>query len=112
MGNFGKLTSVDELPADEELVAQFQQSAKDVQSPKTSMPKPKPALETPDDLAKAIADTPGAQDVFDGFTDAQRRDYIEWITSAKREATREKRVATAAEWIGEGKRRNWKYENC
>ena len=112
MGNFGKLTAVDELPADEELIAQFQQSAKDVQSPKTSMPKPKAALDTPDDLAKALDDMPGAKEVFDGFTDAQRRDYIEWVTSAKREATREKRVATAAEWISEGKRRNWKYENC
>jgi uncharacterized protein YdeI (YjbR/CyaY-like superfamily) len=112
MGNFGKLTAVDQLPADGELVAQFQQSAIDVQSSATSMPKPKAVLETPDDLAKALADTPGANDVFEGFTDAQRRDYIEWITSAKRENTREKRVATAAEWISEGKRRNWKYENC
>jgi len=112
MGNFGKLTSVDELPSDEELIAKFQQSAKDVQSPKKSMPKPKAALDTPDDLAKALSDTPGARQVFDGFTDAQRRDYIEWVTSAKRESTREKRIATAAEWIGEGKRRNWKYENC
>ena len=112
MGNFGKLTAVEELPAEEELIAQFQQSAKDVQSPKTSMPKPKAALDTPEDLAKVLDDTPGARDVFDNFTDAQRRDYIEWVTSAKREATREKRVATAAEWISEGKRRNWKYENC
>ena len=60
----------------------------------------------------AYADTPGAQEVFDGFTDAQRRDYIEWVMSAKRQPTREKRVATAAEWIGEGKKRNWKYEKC
>lgn len=88
MGNFGKLTAVDQLPSDEELIAQFQQSAKDVQSPKTSMPKPKGALDTPDDLAQALDDTPGARKVFDGFTDAQRRDYIEWVTSAKREATR------------------------
>ncbi len=112
MGNFGKLTSMDELPDDEQLKASFRLSAGSVQSPKTSKPKPKPALETPVDLAKAIAETFGAQAVFDGFTDAQRRDYIEWIVSAKREATREKRVAEAARWIGEGKRRNWKYENC
>jgi len=112
MGNFGKLASVDQLPPDTELIQQFQDSARKVQDPKTSRPKPKPALDTPDDLVKAIDNAPGAREVFDNFTDAQRRDYIEWITSAKREATREKRVATAAEWIAEGKRRNWKYENC
>ena len=112
MGNFGKLTAVDQLPSDDDLIAQFKESAIAVQSPKTSQPKPKPALDTPDDLARAIDDTAGARSVFDGFTNAQRRDYIEWITSAKREATRAKRVAQAAEWIGEGKRRNWKYENC
>jgi uncharacterized protein YdeI (YjbR/CyaY-like superfamily) len=112
MGNFGKLTSVEELPADSELIAQFQESAIKVQDAKASRPKPKPVLETPDDLAAAIDGASGARAVFDGFTDAQRRDYIEWIVSAKREATRAKRVATAAEWISEGKRRNWKYENC
>ncbi|EAQ29986.1 hypothetical protein NAP1_04400 [Erythrobacter sp. NAP1] len=112
MGNFGKLTAIDELPGDEDLMQQFRDSAVAVQSPKTSKPKPKAALDTPSDLANAIDSTAGARAVFDGFTDAQRRDYIDWITSAKREATREKRVAQAAEWIGEGKRRNWKYENC
>ena len=112
MGNFGKLTSLDELPDDDELIARFRESALAAQSPRTSQPAPKPAVQTPDDLAAAIAQTPGAQSVFDGFTDAQRRDYIEWITSAKREATRAKRVGEAAQWIGEGKRRNWKYEKC
>lgn len=110
MGNFGKLTSLDELPSDAELMARFRESAQAVQSPKTS--EPKLALDTPHDLAAAIAQTPGASAVFDGFTDAQRRDYIEWITSAKREATRAKRVGEAAQWISEGKRRNWKYEKC
>jgi len=112
MGNYGKLTCVEDLPAKDRLISDFRESAIAVQSPKTSQPKPKPALDEPDDLAAAINNVAGAREVFDKFTDAQRRDYIEWITSAKREATREKRIATAAEWIGEGKRRNWKYEKC
>ncbi len=41
-----------------------------------------------------------------------QREYCEWIADAKRAETREKRVATAMEWIGEGKSRNWKYQNC
>ena len=49
---------------------------------------------------------------FDGFAAGYRREYIEWIAEAKREATRERRIAQAIEWLREGKRRNWKYENC
>lgn len=112
MGNFGKLTSLGDLPNDEVLVARFRESAEAAQSPKAAKPRYKPSLEMPDDFAAAISDTAGAQGIFDAFTDAQRRDYIEWIVSAKREATREYRIATAAQWISEGKRRNWKYENC
>ncbi|NQX95811.1 MAG: YdeI/OmpD-associated family protein [Erythrobacter sp.] len=112
MGNFGKLTSVAELPSDDELITQFRDSALAVQKPETARPKPKPALETSDDLAKAIDEIEGARFVFDGFTDAQRRSYIEWITSAKREATCERRIVEATQWISEGKRRNWKYEKC
>ena len=112
MGNFGKLTSIDELPPEADLIERFRQSAEAVQSPRTAKPKARGALETPADLARAIDAKAGARAIYDGFTDAQRRDYIEWITSAKREATRETRVATAAQWISEGKRRNWKYEKC
>jgi len=35
---------------------------------------------------------------------------VEWVTEAKTEETRDKRLATAVEWIAEGKGRNWKYE--
>ena len=41
-----------------------------------------------------------------------KREYIEWLIDAKQDATREKRLATAVEWIAEGKGRNWKYEKC
>ena len=112
MGNFGKLTCVEDLPSDSELKEQFRASAKAVQSPKTSKPKPKPKIPMPDDFAEALVAAKGAQKVWEAFTDAQRRDYLDWVTSAKREATRKKRIATAADWIGEGKRRNWKYESC
>ena len=36
MGNFGKLTAVDQLPGDDELIAQFRDSAVKVQSAKAS----------------------------------------------------------------------------
>ena len=112
MGNFGKLTGIGQLPADDELIARFRESAQAVQSSETMLPKAKPKIAVPDDFAALIAATSGTQAIWDSFTDAQRRDYLEWITTAKRETTRAKRIATATEWIGEGKKRNWKYESC
>jgi uncharacterized protein YdeI (YjbR/CyaY-like superfamily) len=49
---------------------------------------------------------------FAAMSPSCQREYCEWIADAKRAETREKRVATAMEWIGEGKSRNWKYQNC
>lgn len=112
IGSLGKIASLDDLPPDEELIARFRQTADAVRAGKKRKAQPKAEIPMPNDFAAAIARTEGAQQAWVGFTDAQRRDYLEWITTAKREETRKKRIATAVEWISEGKRRNWKYENC
>ena len=57
----------------------------------------------------ALAKNKTAKQRFDGFSSAQQREYISWVTEAKQAATRERRIKTAAEWIAEGKIRNWKY---
>ncbi|MEO7266129.1 MAG: YdeI/OmpD-associated family protein, partial [Ferruginibacter sp.] len=41
---------------------------------------------------------------------SHKKEYLQWITEAKTEDTRNKRMATAIEWIAEGKGRNWKYQ--
>jgi uncharacterized protein YdeI (YjbR/CyaY-like superfamily) len=64
----------------------------------------------PDDLAAVLSTE--ARSFFDDFSPSHRREYLEWITEAKRPETRAKRVAQAAEWIAEGKKQNWKYEGC
>jgi len=79
---------------------------------KTSARKDKSALIVPNDLAEALAKNPSAQGVFTDFSYSKQKDYIEWLTSAKRATTRATRLATAIAWISEGKARNWKYENC
>jgi uncharacterized protein YdeI (YjbR/CyaY-like superfamily) len=66
----------------------------------------------PEDLAKALASSPAAQATFDGFPPGCRREYLEWVTEAKRPETRTKRIAQAVEMMAQGKRRNWKYEAC
>lgn len=72
----------------------------------------KPEAGVPDDLALALTKNKQAAQAFEGFSNSHRREYIEWITEAKRDETRQKRIATALEWLAEGKPRNWKYMNC
>ena len=53
---------------------------------------------------------PAAKAAFAALSPSHRHEYLEWIVGAKRAATREKRIATAVEWLGEGKSLHWKYE--
>ena len=56
-----------------------------------------------------LKDNPAAVENFNQFSTSKRNEYVEWITEAKTETTREKRLAQSIEWIAEGKPRNWKY---
>ena len=73
-------------------------------------PAAKSELVIPDVLTQALKKDRKALETFENFSYSRRKDYVEWITSAKTEATRDKRLATAVEWLAEGKSRNWKYE--
>ena len=78
--------------------------------PRRAATVPKAEAEIPAALAKALVRDPAAAAAFDAFPPSCRREYCEWIAEAKRDATRDKRVAQAIAWIRDGKRRNWKYE--
>jgi uncharacterized protein YdeI (YjbR/CyaY-like superfamily) len=119
MGALGKLTSVKDLPSDRELANYFRTAAAAIDTgartrnysrPKPDAPKPPP--EVPPALTAALKKNKVAAKQFSGMPAGARREYCEWIAEAKRDETRDKRVVTAVEWIAEGKRRNWKYENC
>lgn len=114
MGNLGKIASRAELPSDEELIARFKAAGAAIASGKSRRPpaRPKPEIAMPDDFDRALDAAPMARATFDGLARSHRREYLEWITEAKREGTRARRLATAIEWLAEGKKRNWKYENC
>jgi uncharacterized protein YdeI (YjbR/CyaY-like superfamily) len=71
----------------------------------------KPLLETPPELKRALEKHKKAAQTFAAFSESCKREYIEWIGEAKRPETRERRLATAMEWIAEGKQRNWKYQS-
>jgi uncharacterized protein YdeI (YjbR/CyaY-like superfamily) len=81
-------------------------------APRKRAAGPKPEAPLPDDLVVALGGNKKAYETFQGFSNSHRREYIEWITEAKREDTRQKRIATALEWLAAGKPRNWEYMNC
>ena len=74
--------------------------------------KAKPKLALHPDFAAALEKNKAAKTTLDGFAPSYRREYLEWIVEAKRDATREKRILQAIEWLAEGKKRHWKYEDC
>jgi uncharacterized protein YdeI (YjbR/CyaY-like superfamily) len=113
MGQFGKITSLNDLPSERELVALVRQAARlnDEGVKLVRQPRgPKPMPKAPAGFVKALADNSKAKAAYDAFSPSHRREYLEWITEAKTDATRNKRIATTIEWLAEGKPRNWKYE--
>jgi uncharacterized protein YdeI (YjbR/CyaY-like superfamily) len=112
MGQLGKLTRVEQLPQDfDEMIAK---AASLSQTPAPRKPKhaPKPLPDLHPDFAAALGNSPKAKATLDGFAPSHRREYLEWIAEAKQDSTRQKRIADAIRWLSEGKKRNWKYENC
>ena len=116
MGQFGKLTKVADLPGKRDMTGYLRQAMQLIDDGVTARPaktaeKKSPAA-VPDDLAAALKNNRKAQATFDAFPPGQQREYIDWLTGAKREETRVRRLAQAVEWMADGKRRNWKYEGC
>jgi len=114
MGQFGRIKSIDELPRAAELdrlIREAAELAKSAPAPRKTKhePKPQPALHP--EVEAALSKAPKARAALDSFPPSAQRDYFEWIAEAKQDSTRQKRVATAVEWLSEGKRRHWKYES-
>ena len=121
MGSLGRITSLKNLPSDKLMLGWIRQAAAFVDSGQYTSPiaarhkvvkAPKPAVETPSEFTTAVKKDKKAAAAFAAFSPSCKREYIDWIADAKRPETREKRIATAIEWIAEGKQRNWKYQNC
>jgi hypothetical protein len=64
-----------------------------------------PESRVPADLRKALASAPKARAVWKDITPIARRDWIQWIVSAKRPETRARRVDNACSMLAGGKRR-------
>ena len=81
---------------------------------KETKPRPKvmPKLVVPPVLLAALKKNAKAKATFEAFSYSHKKEYVEWITEAKREETLAKRLATTLEWLSAGKARHWKYQNC
>lgn len=117
MGSCGKITALADLPADKTLASKLEKAAERIVTQGSAAGKrpvrsQKPEIPLPDDFAQALDGNTRAMATLEGFAPSHRREYLEWITGAKREDTRARRIAQAIEWLAEGKKRNWKYESC
>lgn len=113
MGHFGRITSLNDLPSDAKMRKYIKEACRlndtgaKVERPK---PLPKKPLTVPPYFRKELSKNPKAKSTFDNFSYSHHKDYLEWITEAKTDVTRNKRMTTAIEWLAEGKGRNWRYE--
>jgi len=114
VGHLGLFKTLKDMPSDK-LVKQYIKEAARLNKEGIKLPpkskKEKTELVIPDYFTKALSKNKKAQKVFETSSYSYQKEYIQWITDAKTEETRNKRIATALEWIAEGKGRNWKYES-
>jgi uncharacterized protein YdeI (YjbR/CyaY-like superfamily) len=112
MGHFGRITSVSDLPPKKTLTRYIKKAMalneQDVQAPRPPK-RPKKPLAAPPYFTAALKKSKKALATYESFTPSHQREYLQWITEAKGEDTRERRLATAIEWMADGKPRNWKY---
>ena len=113
MGHMGRITSVKDLPSDKQMLSYIKEAMRlneeNVKLPAKEKVIAKKELEIPDWFSSALKRDVKAKKNFEAFTPGKKKEYIEWLVEAKTEATREKRMETALEWIAEGKSRHWKY---
>lgn len=113
MGHFGQIKSINDLPSDKILIAYIKEAARlnkeGAKLPSRTKTGQKKELIIPDYFRKALKKNKNALKTFEGFSTTNKREYVEWVTDAKTEETRNKRLSTAIEWMAEGKIRNWKY---
>lgn len=113
MGQFGRLTCVADLPDEKTLLRYVQEAAAQNDQAIKPLPKTTPkrtaALEVPDYFLNALRKNREALATFDAFSPSNKKEYVEWVTEAKTEETRKRRLETAILWMAEGKIRHWKY---
>lgn len=114
MGSFGCIKSLADLPGEKTLIGYVKKAAAlneaGIKAPGRTQPKKKEPIPVPSEFGAALKKNAKARKTFEGFPPSKQREYLEWVTGAKREETRHERLATSIEWLAEGKPRHWKYQ--
>lgn len=114
MGQLGQIKSLADLPADDVLISYIKEAARlndeNIKLPSKAQTAEKKEIAVPDYVAQALRQNKQASATFENFSYSNKKEYVEWITEAKTDETRNKRLATAIQWLNEGKSKNWKYE--
>ncbi len=115
MGHLGRIGSLKEMPSDKKITAWIKEAMqltdKGIKLPAKAKAADNKELVVPDYFEKILIKNKKAKQIFENFVWSHKKEYLEWITGAKTEETRNKRMATALAWLAEGKSRNWKYES-
>ncbi len=113
MGHLGRITSLKDLPADKKIIAWIKEAMqlndKGVKLRAKAKSTDKNELIIPEYFLKVLGKNKKALQTFEAFSYSHKKEYLEWVTEAKTEDTRNKRMMMAIEMIKEGKSRNWKY---
>lgn len=113
MGHYGKITSLKNLPSDKKIIAHIKEAMmlneKGIKLPAKKVTAVNNETLVPDYFLKQLKKNKKAFTTFEKFSPSHKREYIEWITEAKTDETKNRRMQTAIEWMVEGKSRNWKY---
>src|SRR3954447_10785252 len=116
MGQLGRITSLADLPSDNLLLAYLKEAVRlneaGIKVPRRLRSTVKKELVVPDYFSAALKKNKKALGTFENFTYSHKKEYVEWVTEAKREETRAQRIQTSIAWLAEGKARHWKYMNC
>ncbi|MEO6454934.1 MAG: YdeI/OmpD-associated family protein [Ginsengibacter sp.] len=114
MGHLGKIKSLADLPPDKILIAYIKEAItlndQGIKLPPRKKDTEKKELLIPDYFINSLKKNKDAYKIFEGFSPSHKKEYVEWITQAKTEETRNKRMAKALEQISESKGLNWKYQ--
>lgn len=113
MARFDKLTSVEDLPSDKVLIAYIKEAVRlNEEGVKLPIKEKSKRMEIPmpEEFSAVLRRNKKALTTYERLSPSHKREYLEWITEAKTEATREKRLDTTIEWLAEGKSMHWKYQ--
>ena len=108
-----RLTSISELPGNKILTGYIRKAIEvneaGVKNPAFARSKVKKKITIPAYFLAALRKNKKALTAFEDFSPSHKQEYVEWITGAKREDTRARRLQTAIKQIAGGKSLNWKY---